>query len=370
MRKYISWGMGVLFLGIFAVNTIDYVINDGPEIGFFTVISLIAGMTMFIVASDKSYNASIDNIKRLDGVGHISIEKFYEALAPLETPLGKPWIGGLTIIKRPCIIWGPNTSGEYVYAYKTRFTGSLYIAYNELPSFIKAPKGQEWRLYGGGCPTLGDDYHELICYKLDLATMLDDLRDRCLLYKQNRPLPPMPKYRQGTLYRFDEDFRWTGQDFTLCDIDGNPIYKVTGTMPLKTFRIYDVQDGAERMRITKRLLHILPHYDFYIDHIKIGTLRKRLDYIHDRYTIHTSEGVVELQSVTATFGDNFLVHRNGEIIGTIAEKLNLTLENIVFDNFVIHVRDKRDDLLLTALAVMVARGQARRRSTEYSSNDE
>ena len=200
--------------------------------------------------------------------------------------------------------------------------------------------------------------------------MVDDLRDRFLLFKQHRPIPPMPEYKQGTLYRFDEDFRWTGQDFTLRDIDGNPVYKVTGALPLKTFQIYDARDGTERMRMTKRIFHILPHYDFYRDGEKIGTLRKQLDLMHDRYVMRTDEGKIMLQNVTATMGENFQVRRNGEIIGTIAEKLNLSLENIVFDNFVIHARYTRDDLLLTALAVMVARGQARKRFGARHSEDE
>ena len=370
MRKYISWTFAALFLGVFVYQTGSYIFYDGPEIDALTVLSLVAGATLLVMASDKSYNSSMDNMKRLDGVGHIPIEKFFEAFANLDTPLGKPWLGKIKLSRRPCIIWGPNRAHEYIYAYKTLFTGSLYVAYNELPSFIQPTKEQRWHMSGSGAPAPGDDYRDLICYKLDIATMVDDLRDRCLLYKQHRPIPPMPEYKQGTLYRFDEKFRWTGQDFTLSDIDGNPIYRVTGALPLKTFHIYDARDESEVFRMTKRVLHVFPHYDFYRGDEKLGTLRKKFDLMHDRYVMPTAEGKIMLQNVTATIGENFQVRRNGEIIGTIAEKLNLTLDNLVFDNYVIHARDTRDDLLLTALAVMVARGQARKRFWERRSEEE
>ena len=330
----------------------------------------IGCIALFIMASDKSYNASVDHIKRLDGAGNWTAQKFCDALADLDTPLGKPWMAELTVFTRPCVVWGPNANGEYIYAYKTKFTGSMYIAYSEDPGFLRAKPEDAWRLSGENNTLPADDYRELVCYKLDLATMLDDLRDRFLLAMRGKPLPPMPDYKQGALYRFDEDFRWTGQDFSLCTMDGDPLYKVTGTMPLKTFRIFDARDDLELMRLTKRIFHLLPHYDFYQGGEKLGTFRKCWTLIHDRYVLRARQGTLELQNVNATFGENFTVHRNGEIIGTVAEKLNLSIENIVFDNFVIHVRDNRDTLLLTALAVMVARGQARKRNAAVHDTEE
>jgi hypothetical protein len=57
------------------------------------------------------------------------------------------------------------------------------------------------------------------------------------------------------------------------------------------------------------------------------------------------------------------VKLDGKQIGTVARKLNIDLGNIIFDNFVISVRDPRYLPLMAGMAVMVAR-QAQRDKVE------
>lgn len=91
---------------------------------------------------------------------------------------------------------------------------------------------------------------------------------------------------------------------------------------------------------------------------------KKLDLIHNTFTMKTSEGELNMRSVNATIGHNYQVLLDGEVVGNICEKLNLTRQNIVFDNFVLYVRDEKYRLVITAMAVMVSREMARERVSE------
>ena len=114
----------------------------------------------------------------------------------------------------------------------------------------------------------------------------------------------------------------------------------------------------------KRLLHILPHYDFCMEGKRFATFYKKLNLVHTVFTMRTSEGELIMRSVNATIGHNYQVLLHGEVVGNICEKLNLTLQNIVFDNFVLYVRDEKYRLVITAMAVMLVREMARERAAE------
>ena len=73
------------------------------------------------------------------------------------------------------------------------------------------------------------------------------------------------------VYTFTEDFKLTGQHFELCNPNGDVVYEVEGTMPLKTLCIYDT-NHQEVFRLTKKLMHALPTYQFYYYGEKYGVL--------------------------------------------------------------------------------------------------
>lgn len=346
----------------------------------FATLFLIGGFALFISASAKSYNDTLDTIKRVDGVGDITIEEIYHALENLETSLGKPWMGGIVSISQPCIIWGPNQNEELICAYKTKLTGSVYLAMYQGTGYIsREPQNQELfernrrehdAQYGKYEDGSDMDYQELLCYQLSQTSLLDDLCYEIDLFVKERRIAPLPGQASrpdaapGRLYRFDEDFKWTGQAFSLCTMDGEPVYDITGTFPLKSFSIRDAGSKKEVFSMKKRLLHILPHYDFYMEGKKFAAFRKKLALVHTTFTMKTSEGELTLRSVNATIGHNYQVLLGGEVVGNICEKLNLTLQNIVFDNFVIYVREEKYRLVITAMAVMIVREMARERAAE------
>ncbi len=117
--------------------------------------------------------------------------------------------------------------------------------------------------------------------------------------------------------------------------------------------------GEEVFKMNKKLLRLTDTYEFYFNGNEYGTFKQKIDFMHDTFTLETPEGLLEMQSLSDTIGTNYIVKLNGSVIGTIAEKFNLTLHNLVFDNFILHVRSDRHTPLLAALATMVAREVAR-----------
>ncbi|MGN1179730.1 MAG: hypothetical protein ACI4SD_00845 [Suilimivivens sp.] len=59
------------------------------------------------------------------------------------------------------------------------------------------------------------------------------------------------------------------------DADGNTVYEIDGTVPLKTLFIYD-KNHNEVFRLTKELAHVLATYRFYYRGELYGTLEKSL----------------------------------------------------------------------------------------------
>lgn len=343
---------------------------------------LIGGFTLYIMASSKTYNDTLDTIKRVDGVGDTTIEEIYHALEDLETSLGKAWMGGIVSISQPCIIWGPNQNEELICAYKTKLTGSVYLAMyqgtgyiskgaEDVERFERNRKEHEARFakYENGNDM---DYQELLCHQLSQASLLDDLCYEIDLYVKERRIVSLPGQASrpdvapGRLYRFNEDFKWTGQAFSLCTMNGESVYDITGTFPLRSFSIREAGTEKELFSMKKRLFHILPHYDFYKEGNKFAAFHKKMTLVHTTFSMKTSEGELTLRSVNATIGHNYQVLLNGEVVGNICEKLNLTLQNIVYDNFVIYVRDEKYRLVITAMAVMIVREMARERAAEQN----
>lgn len=317
---------------------------------------LIAGIACWMMSSADAYNAGVDNIKRVDGAKDISIETYYQAFQEVVLPLGKPHLGTVKGIKNNCLIWGPNANEEFIYVYKNGSGDSVYIAYSEMGRFAEPDQTAEAKRQA-------TDYEELLCYQLNNACMVEDVRQMVEQYTNHHTITPPPAVSEGRLYRFNEDFTLKGQNFQLCQMNGDALYDIKGIMPLKNFRINSHENGEELYQIRKRLFHILPRYEFYYKGSSQGMFQKKMELSHNTFTMALPEGQLLMKSVTATFGENYRVSIDGRIIGTIAEKLNLSLENIVFNNYVIHVREEKYTALMAALGVMAVREDARNRQS-------
>ena len=149
-----------------------------------------------------------------------------------------------------------------------------------------------------------------------------------------------------------------GPAFRSGDTDGNLVYEIDSTVPLKTFYIYDAMH-TEIFRMTKELLHALPTYRFYLYGEPYGVLKKQFALVRDQFSMELPEGKLELREYAGSIGHNYSVKLNGTMIGAIVDNMDLTVGNIMFDNAFLIVYDAKYLPQLTALAVMAARELAR-----------
>ncbi|MCR5097926.1 MAG: hypothetical protein K6B14_03155 [Lachnospiraceae bacterium] len=136
-------------------------------------------------------------------------------------------------------------------------------------------------------------------------------------------------------------------------------YYLFGTFPFWTFRLENALDGREVVKSKRIIWHILfPTYDIYLDGEKYGRMRWLFRILRTKFRMKTKDGEVVVREMTATIGDQFGVYKNGNLIGTISQKIGLTglgtfVRDMVFDNFVIMVFDERDLPLVASLCVML-----------------
>ncbi len=347
MKKYLYKFISIIFiLASFLIMFLGDFNEFSITIG---TIVLILGFTLWIFSTPKAYNNAVSSVKQIPNDRNLTIEDFYHAFKDHNSILGKPWLGNLKTVKGKCLIFGPSESGDYLYMH--RMFNNFYLSVNQFPSFIKNYDGRTHKFFDHA---FSDE--EIISYSLIGQSILEDVLYVFTEFSiKNIILPFQTENNIGKLYRFSEEFKLTGQTFYLSDFHGNQQYKIDATIPLKTFYITDINTGEEKLKLTKRLIKVLDHYDFYVDGNLYGSFEQKLDIYHDTFELQTTDGLFQMKSINDQFGTNYIVKLNDKVIGTIAEKLNITLNNLVFDNFVIHIRDQKYLVILAAFAVMAAR---------------
>lgn len=345
-------GLAILVLGFPACTLGDF---STPGIALGTVM-MIVGLAIFLTASDAGMNALTDTIKRVSDAQNVSIEELHRAFAEMDTPLGRGWIGTVQTIAGPCLIYGPGANGEFLYIRKNKKGDLFYLGLDEFDGMISGPEEKIAEIERRSKEENELDPKENVMDSASTQALLGEITAAVETYVKTGAVEYIHTSEgSGSLYRFNEDFKLLGQRFAFTDMDGNVIYDIEGTFPLIAFTICDHTTGEEVFKVTKRLIHVLPHYDFVWNGSEYGSFEKELTLTHDTFTMQTDEGKLEMRSTEATLGDNYIVRLNDRTIGTIAEKMNFTIENIVFDNYIVHVQNERYRPLLAALAVMAAR---------------
>lgn len=322
---------------------------------------IIAGGTFLQFANLDLANSMNDLTKYVDNKKGLSLGLIFESLKGMETPLGKPYLGKLTSIKKEVILFGPDDDSEYIYIHEFGH-GMIVLSMSNRPSFIENYNGImqiEDSAEEDSDSETGED--DILSYSFRASSLLNELTGRMETFLSdgiwdNSDVESEPTESK---YYFKEEFKWSGQDFHLFNEDGEVELTIRSSLPCKTFRIY--KDDTEIFMMTKRILHFLPQYDLYAEGKKLCRLKKRIVLHHDYFSGKTEFGKLELKSVNSTIGVNYNVLLNEENIGTIAQNIKPNLENIVFDNYLISVNKRNDLPLMTAMAVMAAREASRDR---------
>ena len=313
---------------------------------------IIGGLACFFMSSPDSYSKNVDGINMLECPAGLTLDQIYEDFKDYPTQMGSVF-KGTTIPKRPCLFWGGEDATMLLYLYMNKAGNLLYIGscanigckFQTQPLLPKKTAD-------------GLDFGDALCFNMEYCGLVDDLTEVVRQYLKDGTIRPLPEYDKGKVYYFEENFSLTGQRFSLLNPDKEPVLSAEGTMPLRTFRVFDPA-GEEIFRVSKEIVSALPHYLFYEKGELIGEFSKEVNLVRDMFSMDTGAGRIEMREVNTLLGKNFIVLREGRKIGSIAEKLNLTLENIVFNNLVLVVYDSHDLPLMAALGVMAVREMAR-----------
>ena len=124
--------LGVLL----AVGGIALIIKDAVVIG---TIVLIAGGSLWIAASPKSFNETTDGMKMVTCPKEMTIEELYRGIRGMSTALGAPYIGRVRTIPGDTILFGPDADGWFAYVYKSLDGRSFYAALSDFTATIETP---------------------------------------------------------------------------------------------------------------------------------------------------------------------------------------------------------------------------------------
>lgn len=359
--KWRIWKFRLLGTGVMALAIWMWVAGNWETVpvSIGTVV-LILGLAMFNMGSPADYNAMVDGVGMIAMDKPRKIEEFYESFKDLPTPLGSGWLGKFSTSPYTSLIFGPDSQGQYLYFYLSGDGNVGYVGYSVLEEAISERLTEPVILPQ---EDVGESLAEHLCYHSDLFLMRDWLQESLENFvKTGMPLP-FQGLRPSEIYTFSEDFKLTGQHFTVENGEGELCYTVEGTAPLVKLRVLDNR-GTEVFTMTKQLAKAFVTYKFYREGALYGTLEKQLDLVRDRFQMEIPEGTLELREYGGTVGHNYKVTLNGNMLGAIMDNMDLTIENVVFDNAFLIVYEKQWLPMLVAMAVMAAREMARDRAQE------
>lgn len=178
----------------------------------------------------------------------------------VDTPFGSAWLAKFYTMRQKALVFGPDAKGEYLYFWLTKDGHVGYLGYSFIEDFIKKKLTTPvYPIHEDVAENLADH----LSYHSDLMMFQSELKANLEHFVKNGTVQPFQKISASQIYTFTEDYRLTGQHFDLEDTDGNLVYEIDSTVPLKTFYIYDAMH-TEIFRMTKELLHALPTYRFYL----------------------------------------------------------------------------------------------------------
>ena len=356
-----------IFLALLAIGMVAfgsyYMISD--KFGFrgviFFTLLLIEAVFMFMFSRGSVYNEAMDGMQMVDNL-YTSLDVLYEDFKNVDTPYGRPWMGHVSSIEEDCMIYGPTLDGSFIFCHYS--FGKFFIGesgYYAKLSEEDIEKHLVNTIIGNG----HEDDEEAPVFNLIGRLYPRLYHDMFTEYARSGKAEWLYDSLVGEngakIYTFDERFAWFHQVYHLIDENGNKIYDVRGTAPFKTFKLFESDSEREVIMMTKRLLRLLPRYDFYVNGNRYGTMRQRAKIWHDEFKMDTTDGQLKLRNVSVSFGTNYAAYMDDRLIGILSENLNLRIRNIIFDNFTITVLDSRYLPILTAMGIMAERELVRDR---------
>lgn len=280
--KFRIAGGAVTLLGIYLM-AVGY--GETITLTIATVV-LIFGIAIWSMATPESYNSMTDMIAMISMEKPRKIEEFYEAYKNVDTPFGSAWLAKFYTMRQKVLVFGPDAKGEYLYFWLNKDGHVGYLGYSFIEGFIKKKLTTPvYPIHEDVAENLADH----LSYHSDLMMFQSELKANLEHFVKTGTVQSFQKISASQIYTFTEDYRLTGQHFDLEDTDGNLVYEIDSTVPLKTFYIYDAMH-TEIFRMTKELLHALPTYRFCLYGEPYGVLKKQFALVRDQFSMELPGG--------------------------------------------------------------------------------
>ncbi len=316
---------------------------------------LIIGIAVWMMSSPQDYNSSTDMAAMIAMDRPRKIEEFYQAYRQVQTPMGSAWLGQFYTMKQTALVFGPDNKGQYVYFWLTKDGNLGYLGYSFIEKFIRK-RVTEPEIPFSENMSAGLAGH--LSYHSDLMMFQKNLKENLEHFVKTGEVLPFQEVLPSQIYSFTEEYKLTGQRFELHDMNDELVYEIEGTAPLISFRIFD-KNHVEVFRMTKELVHALATYRFYLYGEPYGVLEEQFALVKDKFAMELTEGRLELTEYAGSIGHNYSVTLNGRMLGAIVDNMDITVDNVFFDNAFLIVYEEKYLPLITALAVMAARELAR-----------
>jgi uncharacterized protein YxjI len=159
-------------------------------------------------------------------------------------------------------------------------------------------------------------------------------------------------------YMIREQFFRLGEDSTITDEAGQPVYEVDGKVLTlhHTLLIRDTT-GREVAKVQKQLIALRPTYEITIGGQEQAEVRKKLfSPFVDRFTIDIP-GPDDFEMKGSLLDHDFTISRDGQVVATVSKRwISLT------DTYGVEIAQGQNDLLILAsvLALDLAEDEERR----------
>ena len=97
---------------------------------------LIIGIAIWMLGSPGDYNAGADVVNMITMEVPKKIEEIYEAYRKIATPLGSCYLAKIATMKQLALVWGPGSTGEYLYFWLNDSGIIGYLGYSDLDNLI------------------------------------------------------------------------------------------------------------------------------------------------------------------------------------------------------------------------------------------
>ena len=263
----------------------------------------------------------------------ITIDELFELLKDMDTPLGKPWIGGHKGFKGDSIVFGPNIFKDCVVI--SQMNGKLNIKHLTLVDNILRDESEEYRFSNFLDPKETEvtpkRYAIFASFKLASIMLIRDLRELIEALDKNRNTPVPERMGDFTFYYHNSS------EGTFRDEDDNELLKVESILNPFSAKVFDM-DGEEMASVVPRAYNAkgvaldTAGFEIFADGEHYGEITRYKTKHAEGYRAVTEAGEFDIRIMPAcrrgNLSCNYVVEQNGVRKAVIGGSPNLLFDEI------------------------------------------